>query len=40
MVEFQRKGRRHYVGIFDDLDDAVAARNAAVESLDSRISAR
>lgn len=33
VVEFQRNGERHYVGLYDSLPEAVRARDAAISNL-------
>ena len=34
-AEVQRQGRRYYLGTFDTVDEAVAARQTAIDHLDS-----
>ena len=36
MVEFCRQGKRHYVGLFETLPDAIDARDTAIAKVDKR----
>ena len=36
VVEFQRRGERHYVGLYETFDDAILARDEAIRKLSDR----